>query len=140
MKLCILFLFLIWLSYFDFRYHKIPNAILIPFFLIGLCFVPFSQYPLSHILGFIFPSIFLFFLNFLLGNYIGSGDIKLFMCTGLYLGATINFLLYLGSLIISLCFGLIQFLIRPSELKPIAFCPFVLVTLCLLSILSYYIQ
>lgn len=138
LKLYILIFFLIGLSYFDFRYHKIPNVILIPFALIGLCFVPFSKYPFSHLLGFIFPSIILFLLNLFLRNYIGSGDIKLFMCTGLYLGATINSVLYIGSLILASCFAIIRFLIRPQKRTPIAFCPFVLVTSLLLILYATY--
>lgn len=132
LKLCIIFIFLVILSYYDLCYHLIPNKILFVFGLIGILLLPFYSHPILLICGMFLPSSILFFINLFYPKYIGAGDIKLFMCLGLYMGAFTNCIIYLLSIFLSffLCLLLI-FTPNKSHLN-LPFCPFVLVAFLIL--------
>lgn len=136
-KLYLLYIFLIFLSYYDLCYHRLPNKLLIPFAFIGASFIPFSSNTHVLILGLFFPSLFLLLLNYIFSSYIGFGDIKLFMCLGLYLGAPLNCVLYILSTFLALICSIIRLSLKQNLNPKLPFCPFILI--CLL-LLQFYLK
>lgn len=124
-KYLILLIFLLYLSYTDYYYRRIPNKVIALLLTIGFCFLPFSQ-PLSlYFLGLFLPSLILFLMNILYGNFIGFGDIKLFICTGLFLGFKINILLFILTCVCALLFCAIYSLLSSKKFYSLPLAPFI---------------
>ena len=124
-KYIILLIFLLYFSYTDYCYRRIPNKAIFLLLIIGFCFLPFSH-PISHYcIGLFFPSFILFFLNVLYSKFIGSGDIKLLICTGLFLGFKINTLLFVLTCTFGLIFCAAYTFFSKKRLYSLSLAPFI---------------
>lgn len=124
-KYIILLIFLLYFSYTDYCYRRIPNKAIFLLLIIGFCFLPFSH-PISHYcIGLFFPSFILFFLNVLYSKFIGSGDIKLLICTGLFLGFKINTLLFVLTCTFGLIFCAVYTFFSKKRLYSLPLAPFI---------------
>lgn len=128
-KFYILCSFLIYLSYLDIRYRKIPNFIIAILLTIGVCFVPFSDNIPSSLLGLFFPAFILLLLNIPFKSFIGGGDIKLIMCIGLFIGISNNFIVFFIASILTLLFSTLRQIFYKTALPSLPFCPFLLISL-----------
>ncbi len=124
-KYLILLIFLLYFSYTDCRYRRIPNKVILLLLIIGFCFLPFSSPMSLYCIGLFFPSLILFLLNILYSGFIGSGDIKLFICTGLLLGFKINILLFILTCISALIFCAIYSLLSSNKIYSLPLAPFI---------------
>lgn len=103
---------------YDFRYEKIPNALI----LIGLVFGFFYRIVVcgdlragSILFGIIFPLI-LFFPFFVIKAF-GAGDIKLLMMTGVYFGTEFNLRCIVLALLVAAMVGLVRLVVHKRILS-----------------------
>lgn len=125
MKHLLLIFFLIYFSYTDLRTRKISNKGICILLGIGTIFLPFSNQSSNYILGLFLPSFLLFGLKVLSSSFIGAGDIKLLMCTGLFLGFRINLILFILACMLSLIYCICHMILRKKNTLTIPFAPFI---------------
>lgn len=102
--------------FFDICYHRIPNLLLLFFFLSGLL-LPFfirtcALWSLDSVLGFLFPVISLYGLFYIRG--LGAGDIKLLAVIGYYTGVSRILRILFFSMAIGAVYGMILVIYQGS--------------------------
>jgi len=80
------FILLCIVAVWDMKHHRIPNALVIAFFLLGLVRMFFLKDYASCLIGIVFPSVVLFALRIYKNEIVGFGDIKIVMAVGLFYG------------------------------------------------------
>jgi prepilin signal peptidase PulO-like enzyme (type II secretory pathway) len=100
--LCILFFILIASAFTDYLYRIIPNRLLLAGFFVWLIITGLSPYKpvdgllAGFVIGLFFWIIATFYLRFTGKEALGMGDVKLFFITGLLVGWTGLWLIYLS--------------------------------------------
>ena len=139
LKYLILSAFLVHLTHLDIKFRRIPNNIIIPLLLIGLFFLPFSQKPISCLVGLVFLGIIMFLLNIYLNHFIGGGDIKLIMCIGVFTGISASIFIIVIASILCLLWALCnKFSYFSTTTLP--FCPFLTFSFIIYLFLYFFIQ
>ena len=114
----------------DIKHRRIPNYFVIILVTIGIINLVADNFPLTNIIGIVFPAIVL--LAFSKRHHIGFGDIKLTIAIGLYYG-------YMSACVILICAMLAgsfcSFLLKRKkqlEIKSMPLAPFIF-AFCLLA-------
>lgn len=133
------------MAFYDFKFHKIPNKILLwAFVLRVLEFVPELLIYKSDVLKMVLDELIIVFVlfvicmicNFVMKNAIGMGDVKMLMVMGLYLGSEKLFSVIMVSLVIAFLGAIILLAIGKKGRKDeMAFAPFILAGTYLAAIL-----
>ena len=118
---------LIVISFIDIEFRIIPNAIVLPFTLVGLAFSIFKDLPkwwmpFAFSLG---AFLFMLIIHLIYPRGMGMGDVKLSLMIGAFLVSSVVPALFLGFLAGSI-YGLLLIAIRKGKLKQaVPFGPFI---------------
>lgn len=122
----VVIVFLLISSYFDIKKRKIPNLIILCLLVIAVFSIIIQNKNLiSYLFGMLIPSLILIVLNFLHKNFIGNGDIKLLIVTGLLIGYHANLLVFSMSCILSITFAIVYKTLTKETLSSLPFAPFI---------------
>ena len=133
LKFCILTVFLSYLSYVDIHTRKIPNKIIAILLVLAFIFMPFESNLLSYIIGLFLPGLIFLIISIIGGHFIGSGDIKIIICLGGFLGTSKTLFISILACIICLLYSILLKLLGIKQ-NTLAFCPFLLISFLILSI------
>lgn len=92
----------------DGLYKKIPNGIVFPGMVLGICFSTLRQTLAEHLMGLVILFLMAYFAEAFIRNRIGMGDWKLWMMCEAFTGIFPSFLIFTVSQFLLLSFVLIK--------------------------------
>ena len=134
LKFYILTIFLSYLSYIDIRTRKIPNKVVATLLCLAFVFIPFEPNWLSYIIGLFLPGFIFLIISIIGGHFIGSGDIKIIICLGGFLGTSQALSITILACIVCLSCSIFLKLFRIKQ-NTLPFCPFLLISFLIVHII-----
>ncbi len=138
LKLCVLTIFLFYLSYLDIHTRTIPNKIIFIFISISFIFIPFESNWITYVIGLFVPSTIFLIISIIGGHFIGSGDIKIIICLGGFLGTYQTLVVIFLACIICLFYGILLKLFYKLD-RSLPFCPYIFISLMIIVFYRFYI-
>lgn len=123
--------FLLVLSLFDLKYKQVPSVLLIFFFIIGTCFLPYKKGEIIWKVMGVLPGIIFFGVSKWSEEKIGYGDSIGIFILGLYLGVFHVLSILCTSFFLSGCLGCLKGSGRRKKEAVFPFFPFLFLGACL---------
>lgn len=121
-------------SYYDIKERRIPDKLNLTFLIIRLILIPFVGIKKENFLGAIVMFLVFFIPSFMTLHKM-AGDIKMAFVVGLYLSIKPSILIIGVSLLICLCYMIVNFMINKKNVNSIPYAPFFLVSFIILWII-----